>query len=164
MTFSGFQLAKGTTFDQPKSFGQKMAAEKQPRKVHFEIFALLSLLVAVGGLGACFLKGKAGVTLPAIAGGIGTILLILMRIKLSREISKVGAGANILQLEYGIGYYLTILLFLASLVINLYSPTKRDATPPTSMKSRGNEKFCTQCGARNNTGNQFCSECGVKLM
>jgi len=164
VTLSGFQLAKGTTLDQPRIGHQKIAQPKQTKKVNLEIFALLSLIVAVGGLASCFMKGRAGTILPAIGGILGVIFLVLMRFKLSREISKAGGGAGILQLEYGIGYYLTFLLFLASFVINLYNPLKREPRKEITTKDISHKKFCTQCGQENDGGNQFCSACGAKLI
>jgi len=164
ITLSGFQLAKGTTFGQPGTGPQKIAPQKETKKVNPEIFALLSVIVAAGGLASCFLKGKAGTILPAAGGILGVIFLVLMRFKLSRELSKVGEGAGILQLEYGIGYYLTFLLFLASFVLNIYNPFKKPLQKEITTKGTPLKKFCTQCGQENEGGNQFCSSCGAKLV
>lgn len=157
MSFSGIQLVTGTTIEEPRMFGGK-----QKRKIKGEPLAVLTFLSVIAGLALSFLKNRKG-TIGAIASGCaGAILLLLLKSKLNSDIQKETAG--MLQLNYDVGFYLTLILFIAVAGINAYSiiQTKGIALPRISSQG-ASFKFCSQCGAKLDSGTAFCSECGHSL-
>jgi hypothetical protein len=157
MSFSGMQLVTGTTIMEPQMFGTT-----QERKIKGETLAILAFLDAITGLGLSFVKGKAKTTLSAVAGGIGIILLLLLKSKLDNYFLRETGG--ILQLDYRVGFYLTLILFISALGVNVYSMAHDKGLPLLKEKGGTIHKFYTECGARLNPDPAFCSECGAKSL
>jgi hypothetical protein len=155
-TFSGVQLVTGTTVEEPQMFGP--AIEK---KIPGEFLAILVFLSACAGLALSFIKDKRGATGATVTGGMGIIFLLLLKSKLDNDILRQGQG--ILQIDYGAGFYLTLLLFLFAIGINIYSIAQGKGISPFQGKDVSGYKFCTQCGAKNESGNEFCKKCGTKF-
>jgi hypothetical protein len=109
-TFTGIQLVTGTTITNP--------IENRTERVNGEPLAIFALLVVIMGFGLSFLKGKNGIIGSAIVGGVGAIILLLLKYKLDNEILKEGGGT--LQLGYGVGFYSTLVFFLSAIGVNLY--------------------------------------------
>jgi hypothetical protein len=117
VTFSGMQMAIGTTVDEPQVFGppQKKPIEPNP-------FASLALLCAV--LGATFGFTTISTLAPAIAGGVGGLSLLLAKEHLNDQVLRQGQG--VLQVNSEVGYILTVLLFLSIAAWNAYLLSGRD--------------------------------------
>ncbi|MBI1929576.1 hypothetical protein HYR99_35685 [Candidatus Poribacteria bacterium] len=111
-TFTGIQLVKGTTIQQPSMFGERPKAQK----VDPELLAILAFLSAIVGLGLSFLKGRQLALAPAIVGIAGLILLLLLKSKIDHDALREGRG--MLQPEYDVGFWLSSLLFLAAAGVN----------------------------------------------
>ena len=162
VSMSGFQLSTGTTFQQPRIFGQTMPQiqGRESRKIRGEPVAIITLIITVLGIIAGSLKGKMAHVASAAAGGLGAILLVILRYRISNEASKI---AVIIQIDYGIGYYLAFLFFIAALGYNLLllkgSPLFTAGPSPAPSSA----KFCTQCGASNPRDNAFCNICGARF-
>ena len=92
-SFSGLQLATGTTVNQPQMFGPA-----QSEKVESEPMATIAILCAVAGLGLSFLRRMP--LAPAIAAAIGAMSLFLMKSRLDDKIVKQGQG--VLQVDYNV--------------------------------------------------------------
>lgn len=103
---TGIQLVTGTEIEQPSVFGEP----KQTEKADAEPFASAALLSAVLGLGLSFLKGRRSSIVPAILGVAGFVLLLLLKFKIDNEVLKEGEG--MVQVEYGIGFWLAFLFLL----------------------------------------------------
>jgi len=172
ITLSGIQLVTGTTIEEPKMFSELKGSShpylKEPRrsseeynKIKGEVLAILTFLAAIVGLSLNFLKGKIGTLGSAIAGGIGTILLLLLSAKLNNDIFQQGRG--LLQLDYRIGFYLTLILFILAIGVNVYSIVQVKVVSSISATGKRGYKYCTQCGSKNAADNLFCSECGSKF-
>lgn len=172
-TLSGINLITGTTIEEPRKFRAPRGFTyphadelrqyfEQGNKTNREVLAILAFLVAIGGLGMSFLKGRSGILGPAIAGAVGTILLLILSAKLNNDILREGEG--LLRLDYRIGFYLTLLLFLSAIGVNGYSmlPSKISSLYLREGKQR-TMKFCSQCGAKVSPGDTFCCECGHSL-
>ena len=114
VTYTGIQMITGTTIEQPDLFG----TGKQSKKVDPEPLAIFAFFSGVMGLGLSFLKGRKSSVAPAIAGIIGVIALLLLKSKLNNEILKEGGG--MLQLEYGVGFWLTFVLYLSAIGLNIF--------------------------------------------
>lgn len=169
-TLTGMQLVTGATIKQPElpsMFGEKSQAEAE--KVEREPLAILALLSAVVGLGLSFLKGRTSLIASAITGVVGLIFLLLLKTKLSNDILREGQG--VLHLEYGIGFWLTFLLFISAALWNsLLFLQRSEVQVDVSGRSSGPVSgeldfiFCSSCGARNPITNKYCSKCGAKLL
>lgn len=111
-TFTGIQLVTGVTLEKPVTVKQ----EKQVEKVDPEPRVVLAFFSAVAGFFLGFPKGRRSLIASAVSGITGLILLELFKFKLDNEVLREGKG--ILQLEYGIGFWLTFLLFLSAAALN----------------------------------------------
>lgn len=120
-SFSGFQLVGGTTIEQSGGWGGK-----QVRNVSGEPLALFALLASISGLALSFYKHDKSAIAPAVVGGIGLILLLVLKSKLDNDILKQGGG--MLQLEYSAGFWIAFILYLAAIVLNgfIFSQGKRE--------------------------------------
>lgn len=157
VSFTGIQLITGTTVEEPQMFGPK-----KERKVNGEPLAILTFLVVITGLGLGFLKNKKGTIISTVVGGIGTIILLLLKSKLDNDVLRETGG--MLQLDYGIGFYFTLILFLSAIVVNVYPIIQGKGVPLHQIKSsKAGSKFCSLCGAKAELGATFCSECGHSL-
>lgn len=156
-SFTGIQLVTGTTVEEPQMFGPK-----KERKINGEPLAILSFLSVIAGFALGFLKDKKGTTGPAIAGGIGIILLLLLKSKLDNDILRETGG--MLQVDYEVGFYLTLISFLSAIGINIYSIMQEKGLSLPHIKSQSaDHKFCSQCGTMVAHDSAFCSECGHSL-
>src|SRR6266852_3589386 len=86
-SFSGIQLATGTTVDQPQMFGPS-----QKKKVAPDPFAAVAGLCAIVALGLSFVGSARTSIAPAISGATGAISLLLMKSRMDSEIVKQGQG------------------------------------------------------------------------
>jgi hypothetical protein len=154
-SFSGIQLATGTTIRQPQVFGQPKS-----EKVNAEPLAVLALLAVVAGVGLSFLKGKKGAVGSTALAVLGVIFLAALKSKLDGDALRQGGGA--IQVDYGAGYYLSLVFLLAAVGTSIYAFMAGRGFRLSALHRSGG-KFCTQCGARIAAGNLFCKECGAKI-
>ena len=111
MRFSGVNLITGKTIEVPTSaFG---TTEKKSIPGDWRV--ILAFLSAIIGLLTSFLK-KDNSTIPAINGSLGPILLLMLKSDLDRQIIEQGQG--MLNVTYGLGFWLAFFLFLAAAIIN----------------------------------------------
>lgn len=114
-TFTGVQLVTGTTIESPEMFSK----ERENRQVEPEPLAILAFLCTFGGAGLSLLiKGKRGTVVSAIIGGLGLISLLFLKAKIDNEVLREGEG--VLQVEYGIGFWLALLLFITAIGFNVF--------------------------------------------
>lgn len=156
-TFSGLQLVTGTTVQVPGLFGTSL-----PKKVKGEMLAVLAFMSGIAGLVFSFSTGKIRNLASSVIGSAGVILLFLLKSKIDQDVLRETQG--VIHLDYGPGYYLALLLFVAAIAVNFYSiiQEKNIALPQMSNKSMG-LKFCSQCGAKTESDSAFCSECGHSM-
>ncbi len=173
VTLSGIKLMTGMTIEEPKKLRagrgftypyaeQLKQYSQQSNNTNREVLAILAFLVAIGGLGLSFLRDRKGIWGPAVAGAVGAILLLILSAKLNNDILREGEG--LFQLDYRIGFYLTLLLFLSAIGVNVYSmmPGKISSLYLREGKQEV-MKFCSHCGSKVSLGDTFCSECGHSL-
>jgi hypothetical protein len=166
-SFSGLQLATGTTVDQPQMFGPA-----QKENVDAEPMATIAGLCALVGLGVSFLTKMQ--LAPAITGAIGATSLFLMKTRLDEKIVKQGQG--MLQVNYEVGYSLAVLLLIAGAAWNayLYIQGRKPAAPgapvlastPTAPPLQAGppalQVWCPACGTSTRPG-KFCGACGKPM-
>jgi hypothetical protein len=99
-SFTGLQLA----------FGRTMPVEGE--LITFNKTVLLALLLAAAGIGLPFIKGKLGTLLPAIAGALGFLVMLIVKWKLENEIFLPGV------FEYTFTFIAVCFLFLISAALH----------------------------------------------
>jgi hypothetical protein len=155
-SFSGLQLATGTTIQQPQMFGPPKS-----QKVGAEPLAVLALLSVLAGVGASFLRGKKGAGSSAGLALLAVILLAALKSKLDGDALRQGAGA--VQVNYEAGYYLTLILLLAAIGASVYALVAAKGMSLPTLQQSGNSKFCLKCGAGGASDDVFCKKCGAKF-
>lgn len=167
-SLSGVQLATGTTVQQPQVFGppQKQRVEPDPA-------AALAALCAILGLVLSFLSIKNAIA-PAIAGAMGALSLLFMKVRLDDQVVKQGHG--MLQVSYEGGFVLTLMLLIAGAAWNAYLLSQRRPAPPATQFATEKEidigrnpevqsqstapAYCPHCGQPWTSGAKFCMQCG----
>ena len=155
-SFSGVQLATGTTVKQPEMFGPPKSQKVDPEPL--AVFALLSVLA---GVGVSLLKGKKGAMGSAALAVLGLNLLAALRSKLDGQAMNQAGG--VIQVDYQAGYYLSLVFLLAAAGAGIYALVGGRGSPLPAVQASGESKFCGQCGTQNNAGNLFCQKCGAKF-
>jgi len=102
-TFSGLQLATGTTVQQ------------QNQEVKSEPLAVAVLVLTILGLALSFLKDKRSSIIPGIIGAAAFILLLLLKSKIDTDASN-----HSIQVQYAIGFWLVLVLFIGAIALNGY--------------------------------------------
>lgn len=141
---SGIQMVTGTTIQ----------GEEMPPNA----LAIITLAIAAIGLGVGFWKSYYSAIPSFLAGVVGFITTLMLKSGLDEEIISQGGST-----EWGAGYYLTLILFLAAAGFNTYLMVRNKSLPLPQGNTRSVPRFCTQCGARNDEGNDFCTQCGFRL-
>lgn len=169
-SISGIQFVTGTTLEQPKMFDQQFGTQNIPptkptkeEKIKPQLYVILALICVIAGIVLSFVKGKLGALTTSIAGAVGFIFVILQKFKLENELVKQSQG--LIQVDYLLGFYLTLILFLFAVAINVYSLTQSESAVslPSKKMPESQFKFCPECGAKNESANVFCKECGTKF-
>ncbi|HEV2378958.1 MAG TPA: zinc ribbon domain-containing protein [Terriglobia bacterium] len=155
-SFTGIQLMTGASIQQPQMFGAS-----QERKSGGEPLAVVAFLCVAAGLAVSFVKGRKGAVLPALAGGLGLIVLLLLKSKLDNDVLTQSEG--MVQMQYEAGFYLTLLLSLAAAGVNGYAWARARGARLGGMGVTTAGGFCTQCSSKNPAGDAFCKECGAKF-
>jgi len=108
MSTSGFDMVTGS-YNVPTDY-----TNNTPQS---EIFAILALIAAVVGLIACIIRHKIAFFTRVISGIAGIVFLIALKLKIDKDIFSQSEG--MLQVNYLIGYWLTIIAFVAAIVVSL---------------------------------------------
>jgi hypothetical protein len=174
-TFSGAQLATGTTVEQPQMLGPP-----QKQRVDPEPFVALAALCALVGLGLSFAGVRVAIG-TAISGAVGTVSLLLMKSRMDDQI--VNQGHGMLQVNYETAYSLTLILFIAGAAWNTYLFSQRrqsvgaggasigsgvadvqdppGVVPHGPIASKANTTIpCPGCGETLLPDPRFCTSCG----
>lgn len=114
LSLTGVQLATGTSIEQPNPFGG--AAKKQ--EIPGNPLASIAFGSACAGLATSFVVSKKMAIIPSGIGAVGSVVLLLLKTKLDDEILRQGQGA--LRVEYGLGFWMSFLLFLSAALLNGY--------------------------------------------
>ncbi|HMC31579.1 MAG TPA: zinc ribbon domain-containing protein [Candidatus Angelobacter sp.] len=163
-TFTGVQLAAGTTVEQPQMFGRPME-----KRVDAQPLATVAFICAIAGIGLSFLGVRAAIA-PAISGIVGALLLVWLQSKLSSDISK--QAQSMFRLEYESGFVLTLILFVAAAAWNAYvffssrtTPALAASPPLANAAAVGGaptiaSAACPHCDQSVSGGARFCGGCG----
>ena len=138
-TFSGFQLVTGTEVsdaDISKSMGRSMGmgtglppelrSSSERRKVGPELWAVAAFLTAIAGLAISFIKDRRGWIGGVIAGSVGAVMLLLLKLKIDNDVVREGRklgrefGKGLLEVQYATGYHLALLVFIGAAALHGY--------------------------------------------
>lgn len=167
-SISGMQFVTGTKLEDPQIFQQQFGMQNFPKKssknegINPQLYVILALVCVIAGLVLSFVKGKIGSITTIIAGSLGFIFVLLQKFKLDDELVRKSQG--LIQIDYLLGFYLTLILFLSTIAVNIYALTQSEESLALPKKTpESTFKFCPECGAKNEAGNVFCKECGKKF-
>ena len=177
-TASGFQLVTGASVTEPQA--REGVAKKQ--FIEAEPAAIVALAFVVFGLALSLMHVRP--LLPAACAVISVISLFVLRARLEDQVAARGAGA--LQLDFEIGFPLTLVTLTAAVAWNAYLyisghstkaskpplpaieerlPAPVAALPPPTMPSKTVERRlikCPLCG-KATIDDAFCMACGKSL-
>jgi hypothetical protein len=155
--FTGMQMAVGTTV---QTFSGSQEEETYNYRVNPDPCASIALIITIIGL-ILGLSGKGREILLTAASAIGVIMLLLVRSNVVKEMTK--QGMQMLNIEFGAAYYISIILFLIAALFNLFQLATMGGISQLSAKRSASIRYCTLCGSKNSQGNIFCNECGAKF-
>ncbi len=184
-SFSGVQLAIGTTVEQPQMFGPP-----QKQKVDPDPLTALAGLCAFVGLGLSLVGARVAIG-TAISSAVGAASLLLMKSRMDNQVLNQGHG--MLQVGYEAGYSLALILLVAGAVWNAFLVSQRKQDPviavhapppgqqhvsdplgqPPLTASSGDSaqqelvtsgtRFCQACGTEARADSKFCRNCGKPM-
>jgi len=156
--FSGIKLLTGVTIDRSDSdlFGGSGKQKAEP-----ELLAIVAFCCGVVGLAFSFKDNKINFIIRILVGGFGTAMLALLTSRIKEGVLKESGG--LLQVNFGIGYYLCLIFFLAAIGINIYIFSQSGNSLPVRDNIANDRKFCPKCGAKNRNDNEFCTGCGNRF-
>jgi hypothetical protein len=120
MSLTGLQLITGAEYSEANMFGQNMfennnnANMKNNREIESQPLALLAFVMAIAGLIISLGKKKLTYLLCLIISALGAVFLFLLKINIDGDAELNGQG--IVKLEYQAGYWLSLLVFIATVV------------------------------------------------
>ncbi|GAB4388736.1 MAG: hypothetical protein Kow0025_09830 [Thermodesulfovibrionales bacterium] len=123
MSFTGFQMVTGSTYQTPSMYGEKTKSEK----IDPEPPAIAAFVLAIAGLALSLTRSKKGSLFSSAASFGGLVALLWLKADLDNDALKSGQG--IIQLEYSMGYWLSVILFGASVFVNGLLSAQKGAPP-----------------------------------
>lgn len=132
MSLSGFQLITGAKVSPADNLfgGFKQEEFDEKERVDPQPMAILAFIMALAGLGLSFIKRKKLAIITVIVSALGLIFLILLKVNMDGE-SDLGAQ-YIITLDYQFGYWFSLLLFAAGVVIfgMIFKEAETVSVPP----------------------------------
>jgi len=83
-------------------------------KVEPNLWAILALLMAIGGLAAFYKKIKNESLAGVAAGAIGFVSLLLLRMAIKNKIEEQGGGMVQIEIDFLFGYWASLLAFIVA--------------------------------------------------
>jgi hypothetical protein len=123
-SLTGINLVTGTSIQADPSgmlgnnpFGsmdgnQRNQVQDKGQKVDPNIWAILALLAAIGGVFAFYKKISKESLAGTAAGAVGFISLIILQSAIKSEVGKQGGGMVQIEIEFLFGYWASLLAFL----------------------------------------------------
>lgn len=124
MTLSGINYVTGTEANY--SATEEFSNMLQTEKVEPEPYIIGAFVLAILGVFLSFMNVKKGALFNLLAGFIGVLLLALFQLEIDNKIDKIDLkGLGIITVDYNIGFWLAMILFIVILFSNLdYLRTK----------------------------------------
>ena len=164
-SLSGTELAFGSSVEQPSPFGGATAK----RHVDAKPLATMAFLCAIAGIAVGFLVARMPLV-SAIVGAAGAGFLLILTSTVTGDAGRQAVG---LEIDYGAGFYLSLLLFIAATAWNgwLFFISRKPgmaASPPLAQSAAAgggasgapSGVFCPHCGNALAANAKFCGGCG----
>lgn len=140
MTLSGIQLATGGSAASAQMLGDMKQEQADPAPL-----AGLAFVCGVLGLGLGFVRRRRGAIAPAACGALGAVLLLLLKSKIEGAMAAEGQG--IIRVEYEMGFYALVTLFLAAVALNIFFAMREKGPPPLPSNLEGGGMIRAEGGA-----------------
>lgn len=120
MSLTGFQLITGAEYSEANMFGQNMfennqnTGMKSNREIESQPLALLAFIMAIVGVIVSLNKKKLMYLFCLVISILGAVFLLLLKMNIDSDAELGGQG--IIKLEYQAGYWLSLLVFIATAV------------------------------------------------
>ena len=124
-------------FDSMNDYPKKQVQEKG-QKVEPNMWAILALLAAIGGLFAFYKKIPKESLAGTAAGAVGFISLLILQSAIKNKVGEQGGGMVQVEIEFLFGYWAALLAFLIAGGIS-YLRLKREKiiVPPAADNTPG---------------------------
>jgi hypothetical protein len=126
ITMTGLQMATGVEISVPNSLPtnlssiDSLSSLTESKKIPGNSTAVLAFCTAAAGLTTTLLlkNRQQKYLIPAISGGLGTLLLLFLKSNTDDSVLKQGSG--MIKINYGLGFWLALILFLGAAGLNGY--------------------------------------------
>jgi hypothetical protein len=124
--------------------------------------AIISILT---GIGLSFVADKWATICKVVSGISGVLFIVWTQVEVNTSLKLLGDFSKHLKVNFTFWFYSTIFLLVAGAAISAYSliQMKSNVAHGFIDTTRGNSRFCTECGSRNDSSQQYCSNCGTRL-
>ncbi len=112
-TITGIQMVTGFKIENPAINAKK----PQTKKVKGEPLTRIAFALAILGFVLSFLKGILISKILSITGLAGTVVMLFLKTKIDQKVAETGVG--LLAIDYKIGFWLILLLFVVIFIVNL---------------------------------------------
>lgn len=138
ITLNGFQVATGAEVDQTAGLASGLsgmqelqdlseqmakaanrpAPQQKAQKIKGNPLAGVILATAFAGIAMSFVAMRQKVLIEAALAGVGIVMMFILKLTIDGEITKQGQG--LFRVDYEIGYWLTLILFVGAIGVNGY--------------------------------------------
>lgn len=167
-SISGIEFVTGKTFEEPQMFKEQFGSQGRIPKssknegLKPQLYVILALVCVITGFVLTFIKNKITLISNVVVSILAFLFIVLQKIKLEEELVRKSQG--LIQIDYLFGFYLTLILLVGTAGFHLYLMIyEKPASMKTYTISNLSQKFCPECGAKNEPNNIFCKECGNKF-
>lgn len=122
MSITGLQMVTGTTFQEPSLFGEKTKSYKAEP----ESLAAIVLFIALFGFLPLLIPSLYFKIWNFVLSIAGAALLLVLKSKIAGDFARQGGGLSGLTLEYDIGFWLSLILFIVIFVVSIVSNAKKN--------------------------------------
>lgn len=128
-TFSGLQLATGTTVAEAQMFGAPTQRNVDP---DFTAFGALALTLAAFAVG--LKQTRRARRASAVCGALAVVLLLLLKGRADLQMTSQGHG--LFTVTYGIGFWLAVLSLTAAAALAVAITTEERSPSPAALPER----------------------------
>jgi hypothetical protein len=130
ITLTGVELATGKNINPPSNPISPTPSQEGGEKIPSSPFATLAILSGIIGLGTSFIKAKKSAIAPASSGVAGFILLLVLKSTIDKKLIEEG---GFIVASYGLGFWLTFILFISASLVNIYSLVEENNNNKSDM-------------------------------
>ncbi len=116
LQLSGLQLTTGLSLAKIGDFSSVLSFDAQQKSFFREPLATLALVYALIGLVISTIKAYRITLISAIASATGAVFLLVIKYRFDQYVLR--QGIDLVQVDYGVGFWLVLSLFLAASLLN----------------------------------------------